>query len=65
MDVRSYYLAQDGWRPSRQGITLAPDRYEELMRGILELGFQLGRVDESVLVAFDAEASQQHREPKP
>ena len=41
-DIRVYYEAEDGeWRPSRKGLTLAPDLIPELREGLEALEREL------------------------
>jgi hypothetical protein len=49
MDVREFYRADSGYRPTSRGITLPPSRYAELLRGVLELGSELGIIDPVVI----------------
>ena len=42
IDVRSFYQADGGFRPSRRGITLPIRLYPDLLEGVLELGPLLG-----------------------
>lgn len=55
IDVRSFFLSADGWRPTRKGVTLPPRLYPELLRAILELGGQLGIIGPEVLDSFGRE----------
>ncbi len=47
IDIRVFFASEDGYRPTRRGLTLRKDLYPELFRGIVELGGALG---------YDAEA---------
>ena len=47
IDIRSFYDASDGFRPSRKGITIPTRLYGELLKGVLELGSILGVLDPS------------------
>src|SRR5437660_1358981 len=50
IDVRLFYLADDGsFKPSRKGITLPTRCYQDLLRGILELGALIGEIDQETL----------------
>jgi hypothetical protein len=57
IDIRLFFQAEEGWRPTGKGITLKPALYGELLKGVLELGGQLGMVDQETLEAMEREAS--------
>ena len=56
IDIRSFFLAPDGFRPSRRGITLPTRLYRDLLLGIVELGALLGEVDQQALAELDRDA---------
>jgi hypothetical protein len=53
IDIRSFYLSDHGYRPSKKGVTLKKDLYPELFRGIMQLGETLGFDDETLASALD------------
>ena len=53
IDIRTFYLVEDGFRPSKKGITIKKDLYPELFRGITDLGDMLGYDAESLLHTLD------------
>lgn len=44
IDIRIYYLAEDGFRPTKRGIRIHEELFPELLRGVLEL-FEVLNVD--------------------
>ena len=54
IDVRSFYFAPDGFRPSRKGVTLPKALYGELLKGILELGGALGLIEQDLLTSIES-----------
>lgn len=49
IDVRSFFLIGDAYRPTRRGVTIPTRFYGELLKGVLELGGILGLVDQKLL----------------
>ena len=42
VDVRQFFATDDGeWLPSRRGVTLKPEQWDELMRAVVELDRRL------------------------
>jgi hypothetical protein len=46
IDIRSYFRSPDGFRPTKKGITLKPALYGELLKGVFQVGLDLGLIDE-------------------
>ncbi len=42
IDIRQFFLVQDGFRPTKKGVTLRKDLFPELLSGIIQLGDTLG-----------------------
>ncbi|MSQ33538.1 MAG: hypothetical protein EXR60_03860 [Dehalococcoidia bacterium] len=42
IDIRSFFLAQDGLRPSKKGVTISREQFPELFQGVIQLGDALG-----------------------
>jgi len=42
IDIRSFYLLNDQYKPSKKGITFKTDLYQEMLQAIVELGEALG-----------------------
>ena len=42
IDIRSHYMQEGQWRPSKKGITLPLDTYPELAEAVVHLGDALG-----------------------
>jgi hypothetical protein len=57
IDIRTFYLADDGYRPTSRGVTLPPRLFGELLRGVLELGTQLGVIDPDLVAQVFPEPS--------
>lgn len=55
IDLRIFYKTDDGYRPTKRGLTLRRDLYPELFRGIVELGNALGFDEQSLSDALDKE----------
>ena len=53
IDIRSFYLAEDGFRPSPRGVTLRREFYPELFSAVVQLGETLGFDEESLLNALE------------
>jgi len=53
IDVRAFYMAKTGWRPSSKGVTIPVGMYPDLLRGILELGGQLGHLSQEFLAELE------------
>lgn len=48
IDIRMFYKKGEKYKPSKKGVTLRKDQYQELLNGIIMLGEALGfDVDES------------------
>jgi len=60
MDIRAFYRSEEGWRPSRKGVTLRPEFYRELLKGVLELGGQVGEISQTTLDAIIKELDSDH-----
>jgi hypothetical protein len=54
IDIRIFYPLDDGFRPSKKGITLNKDQFPELLRGIFSLAEALGIDEESLAVILSS-----------
>lgn len=48
IDIRSFFLLENDYKPSKKGITLKTDLYPELLQGIVELGEALGYTEKDI-----------------
>lgn len=56
IDIRVFYKSDEGYRPTKKGVTLSKDLYAELFLGVLQLGEALG-IDEQALASLLDESS--------
>jgi hypothetical protein len=42
IDIRLFFLSDDGFRPTKKGVTIRKDLYPELLNGVILLGDALG-----------------------
>jgi hypothetical protein len=45
IDIRIFYRAEDGYRPTARGVTIPTRLYAELLQGVIDLGTLLGEID--------------------
>ncbi len=48
IDIRQFYISENGFRPTKKGVTLRTDLYLELLNGVVLLGEALGYDNESL-----------------
>ncbi len=53
IDIRQFFLADGGFRPTKKGVTLSTKLYSELLKGVLELGATLGVLDHELVDQLD------------
>jgi hypothetical protein len=54
INIREFFDSEDGWRPTKKGVTLPVRLYGSLLKGVLELGGELGLIEQSFLAELDA-----------
>lgn len=57
IDIRTFFLTGDGYRPTQRGVTMPPACYRDLLSGVLELGGALGEIDHQVLAKLSSEVA--------
>ena len=57
IDIRTFYLPNDaddeGYKPTKRGVTVPTDSYWDLLKGVVELGNTLGLLDPDVVASLD------------
>ena len=53
IDIRTFSMTEDGFRPTKKGVTLKPTFFQELLRGVLEIGVNLNEVNPDIFAEID------------
>ena len=57
IDLRIFYKSDEGYRPTKRGLTLKTELFPELFRGIVEFGNALGFDEQSLSDALEEDHS--------